>query len=291
VRIGLFVQVGEAESGRMFGVEHVIGAIERAEQLGFESAWIPDHPFIETPAGRLSGHDPLIVLAGAAARTSRIGLGTLVVCPAFRTIGQLGRESAALADASGGRFILGLGAGWHQPEFDAFDYPFDHRVGRFEEQLIAVRDLLAGGRVTTEGRYVRLREAEVLATAPPPPIWIAGKRPRMLRLTARYADGWNLAWGGLDPSWLEETLAALGVELEAAGRDRSSFTVSAGISWVPNGDGGELAEGLEAYEAAGVDLAILSLAEGPMRATRPEHMERAAEALAGTRWDSRAGQA
>ncbi len=276
----MFVQVCEADSGRMFGVDQVARTIERVEELGFDSAWVMDHPFLEAPAWRVTGHDPMILLASAAARTRRIGLGTLVVCPAFRTVGQLAREAAALADASGGRFILGLGAGWHQPEFDAFAYPFDHLVGRFEEQLRAVRDLLAGGRVTAEGRYVRLRGAEVLATAPPPPVWVAGRGPRMLRLTARHADGWNLAWGGLDPDWLAEPLTALRRELEAAGRERASFTVSAGVSWVPDGSSAELAGALRAYEEADVDLAILSLAEGPSRRTRPEYLERAAEALA-----------
>jgi alkanesulfonate monooxygenase SsuD/methylene tetrahydromethanopterin reductase-like flavin-dependent oxidoreductase (luciferase family) len=281
VRVGVFVQVCEADSGRMFGMDEVVRTIERAEELGFDSAWVMDHPFIEVPTGRVSGHDPLIVLACAAARTRRIGLGTLVVCPAFRTVGQLARESAALAAASGGRFVLGLGAGWYRPEFDAFDYPFDHLVGRFEEQVTAVRALLAGGPVTADGRYVRLREAEVLATAPSPPIWVAGRRPRMLRLAARHADGWNLAWGDLDPDWLAEPLAALRAELEAVGRERASFTVSAGISWVP-GSTAELAGSLREYEEAGVDLAILSLAEGPVRPTRPEYLERAAEVLART---------
>jgi len=282
MRVGVFVQVCEAESGRMFGVEEVVRTVERVEELGFDSAWIMDHPFIERDGARLTGHDPLVLLAYAAARTRRIGLGTLVVCPAFRTTGQLAREAAALADASGGRFILGLGAGWHQPEFDAFDYPFDHLVGRFEEQLTAVRALLAGGRVSVEGRHVRLREAEVLATAPPPPIWVAARRPRMLRLTARYADGWNLAWGHREPDWLTETLAALGRELEAAGRDRASFTVSAGVLWVPGegGDGDDLGACLRAYEDAGVDLVILSLSAAPGSRTSPEHLERAAEVLA-----------
>jgi alkanesulfonate monooxygenase SsuD/methylene tetrahydromethanopterin reductase-like flavin-dependent oxidoreductase (luciferase family) len=283
VNLGVFVQTCDADAGRMFGVDEVVGTIERAEELGFESAWVMDHPFIERPGGRLSGHDPLVLLSCAAARTRRIRLGTLVICPAFRTTGQLARESAALADASGGRFILGLGAGWHQPEFDAFEYPFDHLVGRFEEQLAAVRDLLAGGPVTADGRFVRLREAEVLATTPPPPIWVAAKGPRMLHLTARYADGWNLAWGGPDPGWLTEPLAGLRSALDAAGRERRSCIVSAGISWVPSGSRGtaELARTLDAYEAAGVDLAILSLAEGPSRATRPEYLERVAEVLAG----------
>ena len=280
MKVGMFVQVCDSDSRRMFSIEQVVQTIERAEELGFDSAWVMDHPFLERPGGRISGHDPLVLLACAAARTQRIGLGTLVVCPAFRTTGQLARESAALADASGGRFILGLGAGWYWPEFEAFDYPVDHPVGRFEEQLTAVRALLAGGRVTTEGRYVRLRDAEVVATAAPPPIWVAGHRPRMLRLTARYADGWNLAWGGADPGWLAAALAGLGRELDAAERERSGFTVSAGISWVPSGSSTELPRALRAYEAAGVDLAILSLAEGPSRATRPEYLEWAARAIA-----------
>lgn len=280
MKVGLFVQTCEAESLRVFGIGEVVERIVRAEELGFESAWVADHPFIQTPAGRVSGHDPFVLLACAAARTRRIRLGTLVACPAFRTTGSLAREAAALADASDGRFILGLGAGWHQPEFDAFDYPFDHLVGRFEEQLLAVRDLLAGGRVTVDGRYVRMQEAEVLATAPPPPIWIACRRPRMLRLTARHAVGWNLAWGGPDPSWLAEPLDGLRRELDAAGRDPGDFTISAGISWVPGGDGPALPAVLQDYEAAGVDYAILSLAKGPSSRTMPEYLERAAEALA-----------
>jgi alkanesulfonate monooxygenase SsuD/methylene tetrahydromethanopterin reductase-like flavin-dependent oxidoreductase (luciferase family) len=280
VRVGVFVQVCEAESLRMFGVDEVARRVERAEELGFDSAWVMDHLFIETPQGRVSGHDPMVLLGYAAARTSRIGLGTLVACTAFRQAGQLAREAAALADASGGRFILGLGAGWHRPEFDAFGYPFDHLVSRFAEHVLAVRRLLAGERVTADGNYVTLMDAEVLATAPPPPIWIAGGGPRMLRLTAELADGWNLAWGPLDPAWLAEPLARLQKELKAANRDRATFTVSAGISWVPTGDAGELTAALRAYEAAGVDLVILSLADGPSRRTRPEYLERAAAVLA-----------
>jgi alkanesulfonate monooxygenase SsuD/methylene tetrahydromethanopterin reductase-like flavin-dependent oxidoreductase (luciferase family) len=277
----VFVQVCDFDAGRMFGVDEVVRTMERVEELGFDSAWVMDHPFIERGSFRLTGHDPLVVLACAAARTRRIGLGTLVACPAFRTTGQLAREAAALADASGGRFVLGLGAGWHRPEFDAFEYPFDHLVGRFEEQLTAVHALLAGGRVTSEGRYVRLHDAEVLATAPAPPIWVAARRPRMLGLTARCADGWNLAWGGPEPAWLAEPIAGLERELEAAGRERSSFTVSAGISWIPAaGETDRLVATLAAYAAAGVDLAILSLAAGPSRATKPEYLDLAAEALA-----------
>jgi alkanesulfonate monooxygenase SsuD/methylene tetrahydromethanopterin reductase-like flavin-dependent oxidoreductase (luciferase family) len=280
MRVGLLAQTAEEDSGRVLGVEEVTGQIVRAEQLGFDSAWVADHLFIETPTGRVTGHDPMVHLAHAAARTQRILLGTLVACTAFRSAGQLAREAAALAEASQGRFVLGIGAGWHKPEFDAFDYPFDHRVGRFEEHLNAIERLLAGGPVTYEGQYVRLLEAEVLMTAPPPPLWVAGKGPRMLRLTAGHAAGWNLAWGGLDPSWLAAPLATLDRELKAVKRDRDSFTVSAGFCWTPEAGTAALAAALRSYEALGVDLAILCLAEGPAGRTAPEYLERAAEVMA-----------
>ena len=280
MKVGVFAQTAEADSRRIFAVEEVTAQIVRAEDLGFDSAWVADHLFIETAIGRYTGHDPMVHLAHAAARTRRIRLGTLVACTAFRPAGQLAREAAALADASRGRFILGVGAGWHRPEFDAFGYPFDQLVGRFEEHLTAIKGLLAGERLTMEGRYVRLRQAEVGATAPPPPLWVAGKGPRMLRLTARHADGWNLAWGGLDPAWLAGPLAALRRELELASRDRAGFTVSAGFCWTPDAGAAALTTALRAYETAGVDLAILCLAEGPARPTAPEYLKRAAEILA-----------
>src|SRR5205085_939423 len=78
---------------------------------------------------------PMVTLAYLAAGTTDAELGTLVVCNSFREPGQLGREALALADASAGRFILGLGAGWHQPEYDGFGIPFDHKVSRLEETL------------------------------------------------------------------------------------------------------------------------------------------------------------
>src|SRR5215472_13605802 len=280
MEVGVFVQTAEADSRRTFGVAEVTSQIVRAEDLGFDSAWVADHLFIETPIGRYAGHDPMVHLAHAAARTRRIWLGTLVACTAFRSAGQLAREATALADASRGCFILGVGAGWHKPEFDAFDYRFDQLVARFEEHLGAIKELLAGGRVTREGRYVKLREAEVGATASPPPLWVAGKGPRMIRLTARHAAGWNLAWGGLDPAWLAGPLAGLRREQEVARRDRAGFTISAGFCWTPDEGTAALIGTLRAYEAVGVDVAMLCLAEGPARPTAPEYMNRAAEVLA-----------
>jgi alkanesulfonate monooxygenase SsuD/methylene tetrahydromethanopterin reductase-like flavin-dependent oxidoreductase (luciferase family) len=87
----------------------------------------------------------MIALGYLASRTRRIQVGTLVACNSFRHPAQLAREAAALADAFGGRFILGLGAGWHGPEYTAFGIPFDHKVGRLSETLEVVAGLLRGG--------------------------------------------------------------------------------------------------------------------------------------------------
>jgi alkanesulfonate monooxygenase SsuD/methylene tetrahydromethanopterin reductase-like flavin-dependent oxidoreductase (luciferase family) len=105
----------------------------RAETLGFDSVWVMDHVFIQRKAGRVVAHDPLICLTAAAMATERVTLGSLVLSHAFRHPAQLAREASALADVTGGRFVLGLGAGWHEPEFAALGLPYDHRVGRLEE--------------------------------------------------------------------------------------------------------------------------------------------------------------
>jgi alkanesulfonate monooxygenase SsuD/methylene tetrahydromethanopterin reductase-like flavin-dependent oxidoreductase (luciferase family) len=264
----------------MRAVASVTDDIVRFERLGFDSVWAADHLFVERNGERRTGHDPLVLFAHAAARTSRIQLGTLVLGAPFRPVWQVAREAAALSDASQGRFVLGLGAGWHQPEFDAFDIPFDHLVSRLESQVTALqRHLFPGGRHSFEDRYVTLRNAEVLTTAPPPPVWIAGKGPRILRLTARLADGWNVAWGGDDPAWMTGTLDTVRRELDAAGRDPATFTTSAAVSIPPGTDERQIAETARAYERTGVDVLILGFWTAPGGDPYPEGPERTAGAL------------
>jgi len=140
-------------------------------------------------------------------------------------------KMAATADlVAGGRLILGLGCGWHDPEYEAFGYPIDHRVGRFAEALEIVARLLRGERVTVEGRYHRVRDA---ALEPPPerriPILVAAFGPRMLDLTARWADAWNTAWYGGPDRELADAVAALDVALAAAGRDPASMVRTVGM--------------------------------------------------------------
>jgi alkanesulfonate monooxygenase SsuD/methylene tetrahydromethanopterin reductase-like flavin-dependent oxidoreductase (luciferase family) len=276
-------------------VADIVRQAREAEALGFDSAWVMDHVLIQRGHRRVMAHDPLLVLAHAVAQTRRITLGTLVLCHAFRQAGQLAREASALADSSGGRFVLGLGAGWHRPEFDALGLPFDHRVGRLEEAMPPLRALLRGDRVSLDGRWLQLSEATIAATSPPPPVWIAADGPRMLGVAAR-AEGWTHAnWGAGDPSAFRGAGQRLDAELEKIGRDRAEVERSAAIACVPGGwrpvEGGfsepevetggveRLAEVVRAYADAGAQHVILSLSPDPFAELDAGLLERTAPIL------------
>src|SRR5579872_4922331 len=173
VKVGVTLKMYDYRTYAPKPVADIARQAARAEELGYDSVWVMDHLLIQRGARRVAAHDPLICLAHVAAATRSIAIGSLVLCYPFRSTGQLAREAAALADSSGGRFVLGIGAGWHRPEFDALDLPFDHLVSRFEEAVTPLLRLLRGERVDADGRWLRLRDASVAVTSPPPPVWIA----------------------------------------------------------------------------------------------------------------------
>ena len=169
---------------------------QTAEEFGLDSVWIADHLLAQMQDGTVHGmHDAWTLLSAVAAVTTRVELGPLVLCSSFRDPGVVAKMAATLDEVSGGRLVLGLGAGWHDPEYEAFGFPVSHRVSRFAEALEIIVRLLHRERVSFHGRYYRLSDAALL---PAPrraiPILVAGRRPRMLRLTARWADAWNTAW-------------------------------------------------------------------------------------------------
>ena len=126
--------------------------------------------------------------------------------------------------------ILGLGCGWHEPEYEAFGYPFDHRVGRFEEDLEVIGAAAAGRDGHVRGRWSRYDDAVLL---PPParrvPILVASKGERMLRPDGRWADAWNTAWFGAVDDRLRSRLAGLDAACAAVGRDPASIRRTVGI--------------------------------------------------------------
>jgi alkanesulfonate monooxygenase SsuD/methylene tetrahydromethanopterin reductase-like flavin-dependent oxidoreductase (luciferase family) len=247
----------------------------RAEALGLQSVWVCDH-FVSSPPGRpVEGiHEGWTILSALAASTTRVELGQLVMCASFRNPALLAKMAATADAISGGRLILGLGAGWYDPEYEAFGYPTDHRVGRFEEALQIIGPLLHGESVAFAGRFHQVRNAMLL---PPPdrpiPILVAAKGPRMLRLTARYADAWNTAWFGHPDDRLRQRLADLEAALDAEDRDPATLRRTVGMHVVDpdvttwdNGDDvacagsiDELARAIDAYEVLGFDDGIVVL--------------------------------
>jgi len=231
MKIGLMLPLGADETA---GFADLRALAMAAEEHGLDSVWGADHLIFRDEGETTGIHECWTVLTAIAAVTSRVEIGPLVLALPFRNPALTAKMAAELDEVSGGRLILGLGCGWHEPEFDAFGYPFDHRVSRFDEGLQVVVPLLRNGRVTYSGNYHHAADAE-LRPLPVreggPPILIAGKQPRMLQLVARHADQWNAAWYGHpdQADELRERLGNLRTALDAAGRDPASLEITVGI--------------------------------------------------------------
>jgi probable F420-dependent oxidoreductase len=273
VKIGVVVPINDdPQAGAAPAYKQIRSYAQQAEAAGFDSIWLFDHLIL-----RSEGQEERAIwecwtlLAALAEATWRIELGTLVLCMPFRNPALLAKMAATLDEVSEGRLILGVGAGWHQPEFDAFGYPFDHRVDRFEEALQILTPLLRDGAASYTGRYYQADDCTIRPRGPRsggPPLLIAASGPRMLRLTARFADAWNTAWIGR-PEALAPRRAELDAACAAEERDPSTInmTVGVNIACTPAiattsddrmlaGSIAEIAAGLRAYEAAGVDHLI-----------------------------------
>jgi len=207
----------------------------RIEAAGLDSIWVYDHLLYRWPGRGADGiWECWTMLSALAAVTQRVKIGTLVMCTPFRNPALLAKMASTLDDISDGRLILGIGAGWHQPEFDAFGVPFDHRGGRFQEAVEIIRPLLRDGRVDYQGTYYAAPDCAIIPRGPRPeglPLMIAGKGPRMLRLTARHADAWNTAWHA-NPADAVARIADVHAACTAEGRDPATLEITVGLPLV-----------------------------------------------------------
>jgi alkanesulfonate monooxygenase SsuD/methylene tetrahydromethanopterin reductase-like flavin-dependent oxidoreductase (luciferase family) len=232
-KVGIVLPIADEDDGKGVPSYTTVRKIAlAAEHGGLDSLWVFDHLLFRTADGQESGiHECWTILAAIAEATRRVELGTIVLATAFRNPALQAKMAATLDEVSGGRLIFGIGSGWYEPEFAAFGYPFDHRVGRFEESLAVITGLIRTGRASLDGRWVRAEDAALIPPARPDlPILIAAKSPRMLELAARHADAWNLAWFGLP----DERLARIRGELVDAcvrvGRDPATLAITVGIN-------------------------------------------------------------
>ena len=288
MRIGAVVPMSLSDGpGRMPTWPQVRTFGHHAEAVGLHSLWVCDHLLSGPPEEGI--HEGWTILAALAASTRRVELGQLVTCTSFRHPALLAKMATTADAVSGGRLILGLGAGWYDREYQAFGYPTDHRVSRFEETIGIIGPLLRGGRVTLAGTYHQVHNA-VLRPPPdrPIPLLVAAKGRRMLRLTARYADAWNTAWFGLPDELLRRRLVDLEAALEAEGRDPATLRRTVGMEvrdpeatdpgedlggWF-GGSVDELAWAIDAHEQLGFDDLIVQLEPKTMRS-----LDRLGEAL------------
>ena len=238
MKIGVLMPIDGHQQGSVPSYREIRDLAIATEGAGFDSIWVNDHLLYRFPERPTLGiREAWTVLAGLAEATSRVELGTIVLCLPFRSPGVLAKMADTLDEMSGGRVILGIGAGWHQPEFDAFGIPFDHLVSRFEDGVRIISSLLRTGQATVRGTYYSADDAVLLPAGPRTgkgpgrsiPIMIAGTKPRISRLTAEYADIWNAAWLGRS-TLLAERRRELDRALADLGKDASAVETTVGVS-------------------------------------------------------------
>jgi probable F420-dependent oxidoreductase len=215
VRIG--IQLPEVE--RQVTWPEYLAMARAAEEVGFDSVWIGDHLLYRGDGRPERGPwEAWTLLAALATATERVELGPLVACAAFHPPGLVAKMAATIAEISGGRFVLALGAGWNEPEFRAFGLPFDHRVSRFEEAFAIIRGLLAGEHVTLHGRYWQADDAVLIPQpAERPRLMIGSNGPRMLAMALPHVDAWNTWYEDFGNS--PEGFARLNDRVSAAARE------------------------------------------------------------------------
>jgi alkanesulfonate monooxygenase SsuD/methylene tetrahydromethanopterin reductase-like flavin-dependent oxidoreductase (luciferase family) len=236
------VQLPEVE--RLVRWPELISMTRAAEAAGFDSVWLGDHLLYDLPDGVVRGPwEAHTSLAALAAVTERVQLGSLVSSLGFHDPAMIAKMAATIDAISGGRFVLGVGAGWNEREYRAFGLPFDHRVDRFEEAFGLVRRLLAGDTVTHSGTYYSLDRCRVDPPATReggPLLMIGSNSPRMLSIGLPHVDWWNVWWSiyGNTPEGFAVVVADVRARTEAAGRDPDAVAATACVYVrAPGGDG------------------------------------------------------
>src|SRR6516225_8834869 len=219
------------EPGRLPTWSEVRAVAQHAEAVGLDSAWVCDHLLSESAGQPIEGiAEGWTLLAALAASTARLTLGTLVTPTVFRHPALLAKMAASVDGISGGRLVLGLGAGVAGAEYRMYGIAASHRWARFEEEPQIIVGLLGGKSVTWSGRFHELRDATL---APVParrvPVMVAGQGQRTMRLAARYADAWTTAWCGPARDRLRTRVGAMARILAEQERDPATLRRMVGV--------------------------------------------------------------
>ncbi len=276
LKVGLLLVPFEGVPGDGHRWANLVAQARSAEAVGFDSIWVPDHVLFRRPEQEAEGAwEAWSLLAALAAATNRVELGPFVLCTAWRNPALLAKMADTVDEISGGRLVLALGAGWNRAEFDALGVSFDHRYARFAEALQIIHGLLRTGHVDFEGTYYSARDSELRPRGPRPqgpPIMIGTTGEKMLRLTARYADWWNIDWRN-QPEQIPPVQQEVDAACTDVGRDPGTLVRTAGImvdlpgyaargslaSAPLAGSPEEVAEGLRRHRQAGITHSMIWL--------------------------------
>ena len=295
MKIGLMVFLANTrdDNGKR-SYESIRAVAQKAEADGFDSIWFPDHLLYRNPNEPTRGIWECWAMLGALAEaTRRVEIGPLVTCNSLRNPAVLAKMATAVDEVSHGRLILGIGAGWNEPEYRAFGIPYDHRVGRFEEALQIIKPLLREGHVDFAGKYYQARNCDNLPRGPRlegPPLMVGCERgsKRMLKLTAKYADLWNTGYMG-GPETMMEAIEKLHAACKTVGRDPATIGITAFIGlWFPDlqekkprffdspltGIPKEIAAAMQGYEKLGIKHIMFQV-----EPYQPEAIKRLTESL------------
>jgi F420-dependent oxidoreductase-like protein len=255
----------------------VLAAAEYAERTGWHGVWVADHfmPNRDDVSGPM--HECLALLAGLAVRTGRVRIGSMVLGNTYRHPAVVAKQAATLDEMSGGRFVLGIGAGWQVNEHEAYGIalpPVRERLARFEEACQVVTGLLGRARTTFDGTHYRLSDAPLEPKPQRLPVLIGAAGEKVaLGIVARHADEWN-HWGlpdlaahkgrvfaghcariDRDPATVRRSAQAM-IEIvepgDAAAARRRDRLVAAGRP-VIMGSAAEVLDTVAGYPAAGID--------------------------------------
>jgi len=280
LRVG--VQLPEVE--REVRWPEILDMARAIEDLGYDAIWVGEHLLYRWPDREPRGPwEAWTLMAALAAVTNRVTFGPLVACTNFHNPALLAKQAATIDEIADGRFILGLGAGWNETEFQAFGFPFDRRIARFAEAFTIIRTLLADGAIDFDGAFYQARDCELLPRprSGGPRLLIGSNGPRMLRIAIPHVGAWN-SWfadtgnrpdgvaplraivdeacrdAGRDPAEVARTVAVQVRLPEGRGRMSGATSTSERVRPL-EGDVRAMADELRAYAAAGINEVQLVL--------------------------------
>jgi alkanesulfonate monooxygenase SsuD/methylene tetrahydromethanopterin reductase-like flavin-dependent oxidoreductase (luciferase family) len=238
VKVG--VQLPEVEYELSFA--DLLALARQVEAAGFDSIWLGDHLLYDLPSGPRGPWEVWTSLAALAAATDRVELGPLVASTSFHAPAMLAKMAATVDAISGGRLILGLGAGWNRREYAAFGFPYDRRVARFAEAFTIIRTLLADGAIDLHGEFYEVADAVLHPRSPRPggpPLMVGSIGERMQSITLPHVAAWNVWWSdyGNTAAGFAHQKAVVDERITALGRTGEVEATCAVLVQLPDGHG------------------------------------------------------